>query len=617
MATAIPVKFYKAPGGRYQPLPGTLENDQRFGASVDSSVIQQEIARIKSLPKLDDNTQQYLEGLENPFQMGKTGQSPFALDDKGVLTTTKALQEQQAQQEALASGKDINLGTAQAPLTVPKGTLTPEQSNANFQAKQPKPQYQETKNGITTTGQQPQAPGSSPASLANIIYPIKQGDTLSALAQEYGTTVQALMQANPQIKDPNLIYAGQKLNIPNTSAQGSNQPQGGTNAPTEGNTPTGGQNPATGGSGVSGGSTGDGTDILSQYGLGTGQNVDIKDIISQLSDAFDMPDVKKEMQDLDDQYAQDVMDVNDNPWLSEGQRSKKTQLLASKYETKKNALIERLKLGDTMIGRAIDLYQSERTLQQNLTLKAIDVRQKQIEEGNRMFEVDRKFDEDVRQFGLKYAQDQQKIAQDTKLGGLTPAQINQTVNQIAGAFDNEQIVKDFNQATSQYNLMANLGTQGKNPGDDIAFIYGFAKLMDPNSVVREGEYATIKKYAQSFLDEKTLEAVRLVQNKNFLSTDAKQKLLTTAKAKLDVLGSQYNNIYSEYQRQINDAYTGKPRQITQYKQENVQQPSIPPENQQKLDDIYNQQSQSQNGVETDLAKNLWNWLTTPWVPKFK
>jgi len=43
---------------------------------------------------------------------------------------------------------------------------------------------------------------------------IQQGDTLSALAKKYGTTVSALMSANPNIKNPNLIIAGASLNIP-------------------------------------------------------------------------------------------------------------------------------------------------------------------------------------------------------------------------------------------------------------------------------------------------------------------------------------------------------------------------------------------------------------------
>ena len=45
-------------------------------------------------------------------------------------------------------------------------------------------------------------------------YQIRSGDTLWALSRKYGTSISALMQANPQIKSANLIYAGAKLNIP-------------------------------------------------------------------------------------------------------------------------------------------------------------------------------------------------------------------------------------------------------------------------------------------------------------------------------------------------------------------------------------------------------------------
>jgi len=45
-------------------------------------------------------------------------------------------------------------------------------------------------------------------------YNIKSGDTLSGLAQRFGTSVGALMKANPQIKNANLIYAGANLNVP-------------------------------------------------------------------------------------------------------------------------------------------------------------------------------------------------------------------------------------------------------------------------------------------------------------------------------------------------------------------------------------------------------------------
>ena len=44
-------------------------------------------------------------------------------------------------------------------------------------------------------------------------YAIKSGDTLSQIARRRGTTLKALLAANPQIKNPNRIRVGQKINI--------------------------------------------------------------------------------------------------------------------------------------------------------------------------------------------------------------------------------------------------------------------------------------------------------------------------------------------------------------------------------------------------------------------
>ena len=49
-----------------------------------------------------------------------------------------------------------------------------------------------------------------------IQYVVKRGDTLSEIAQEYNTTVNQLVSLN-NIKNPNLIYVGQILKIPTSS----------------------------------------------------------------------------------------------------------------------------------------------------------------------------------------------------------------------------------------------------------------------------------------------------------------------------------------------------------------------------------------------------------------
>ncbi len=43
---------------------------------------------------------------------------------------------------------------------------------------------------------------------------IQKGQTLSGIAKQQGTTLDSLLKANPSIKNPNLIYAGSALNLP-------------------------------------------------------------------------------------------------------------------------------------------------------------------------------------------------------------------------------------------------------------------------------------------------------------------------------------------------------------------------------------------------------------------
>jgi LysM repeat protein len=58
------------------------------------------------------------------------------------------------------------------------------------------------------------------------IYVVQRGDTLYSIAVRYGTSVQAIMQANG-LSNPNLIWVGQRLRIPGAGG-GSGGPSGGS-----------------------------------------------------------------------------------------------------------------------------------------------------------------------------------------------------------------------------------------------------------------------------------------------------------------------------------------------------------------------------------------------------
>jgi LysM repeat protein len=94
------------------------------------------------------------------------------------------------------------------------------------------------------TGEQIYLPGATftDPDTGQTIYIVKSGDYLSAIAARFDTTLAALLKLNPQITNPRLIYAGQRLNlssgtIPNTgeSPERISFPTGGTSAVVTGN----------------------------------------------------------------------------------------------------------------------------------------------------------------------------------------------------------------------------------------------------------------------------------------------------------------------------------------------------------------------------------------------
>ncbi len=56
--------------------------------------------------------------------------------------------------------------------------------------------------------------GSASIYAAPLTHTVKSGDTMWLIAVRYQVGLSELIQANPQIKNPNLIYPGQKLKIP-------------------------------------------------------------------------------------------------------------------------------------------------------------------------------------------------------------------------------------------------------------------------------------------------------------------------------------------------------------------------------------------------------------------
>lgn len=140
-------------------------------------------------------------------------------------------------------------------------------------------------------------------------------------------------------------------------------------------------------------------------------------------------------------------------------------------------------------------------------------------------------------------------------GGLSNQELTQ-VQKITGQFDGEPIVKNFNVIAEGKSFVDSISNDTQNPADQQGLIYAFAKAMDPNSVVREGEYATVQKYAQSWAQSFGFNAARIFSNSPFLSPQAIANMKATINSKFSAAKAQYDNVYKEYGRRV-DQITGK------------------------------------------------------------
>jgi LysM repeat protein len=60
----------------------------------------------------------------------------------------------------------------------------------------------------------PAAVDAAHAASTGYYHTVRYGESLSVIARNYGTSMQAILSANPQVTNPNLIYAGTVLFIP-------------------------------------------------------------------------------------------------------------------------------------------------------------------------------------------------------------------------------------------------------------------------------------------------------------------------------------------------------------------------------------------------------------------
>lgn len=130
------------------------------------------------------------------------------------------------------------------------------------------------------------------------------------------------------------------------------------------------------------------------------------------------------------------------------------------------------------------------------------------------------------------------------------------VRGLVSKFSSEPTVQNFATIQDGYNFAQSISDTTVNPADDQALIYSLAKALDPGSVVREGEYATAQKYAQSWISSFGKGVEQAIAGTGFLSETARKNIKNVIETKYDSTKKSYTNLQDNYAKNIS-SLTGR------------------------------------------------------------
>lgn len=104
----------------------------------------------------------------------------------------------------------------------------------------------------------------------------------------------------------------------------------------------------------------------------------------------------------------------------------------------------------------------------------------------------------------------------------------QRVLTLQGHFNTDQTVKDAQQIATAYQKIKGAATGAHTPTNDMSLVYGLMKMQDPNSTVREGEYATAENAAN--VPARIRDSYNLAIKNHLLPDETRQQFLATAES---------------------------------------------------------------------------------------
>jgi hypothetical protein len=154
-----------------------------------------------------------------------------------------------------------------------------------------------------------------------------------------------------------------------------------------------------------------------------------------------------------------------------------------------------------------------------------------------------------------YGQADDRITINT---GTADARSNTRIDRIVSAFNAHPLVKEYNETQAQQGILHSV-VNGKWSGPaDMAAVFAFMKALDPNSVVRETEYANAAKSGNIFMGWAARFNGAVSPNGGFLSEQVRRDFLNTINARMEVKSKQYQNLRTQLSQRIDRIKAGAP-----------------------------------------------------------
>jgi hypothetical protein len=304
--------------------------------------------------------------------------------------------------------------------------------------------------------------------------------------------------------------------------------------------------------------------------------------------------VQKEYADLAAEESQKIMEVNDNPWLSESLRSKKVGLITDKYTTQKASLIQQQTLYQGMYDsakedikfqatQATNMAHQQAVLDQNLLLAQMDAAEKlmaarkgTVDQQNYEYAVDQGYTGSFttwqkEQANLKETEKWSSpfslggdIVQQNMMtgeirtavnltgggtGGMTPGQIS-AFNTIVGKYNSSPLILASDRTIVLKNTIDQIKKTPDNAALQLNLVYSYVQALDTyQSAVREGELGLVNSIDSKIGQLQS--SVQKIQNGQIVRPEVALQIADAASQLVNTISSAAQSKAKSFQAQAN------------------------------------------------------------------